>query len=160
MSLSCRPARKLYTTSAESSFWPSDHLAFRARFSVSVLLPLLHFQLRASHGTGLRPPWPVTIRGSKNAPWTMEPLGSPVAVYGLKFLTKAGSPEPVMTRHLWPAEIVALLLTAAGLEVLSAAARAREAPATAIAIQRVEGVLRRIGCPFSPNVGAVEPWFP
>ncbi len=65
-----------------------------------------------------------------------------------------------MTRQLWPAEIVTLLPTAAGLEVLSAAARARQAPATAIAIQRVEGILRRIGCPFSRRVGAVEPWFP
>jgi hypothetical protein len=80
MILSCRPARKLYTTSAESSRWPSDHLALRARFSVSLLLPLLHFQERASHGTGFRPPWPVTMRGSKNAPWTKAPLGSPVAV--------------------------------------------------------------------------------
>src|SRR5215475_13752175 len=29
------------------------------------------------------------------------PLGRPVAVYGLKLRTNAGSPEPVMTRHLW-----------------------------------------------------------
>ena len=31
----------------------------------------------------------------------MELLGRPPPAYGLKFFVKAGSPDPVMTRHLW-----------------------------------------------------------
>ena len=37
---------------------------------------------------------------------------------GLKFLTKAGSPEPVMTRHEWPACAVAPAVGAAGADAL------------------------------------------
>jgi hypothetical protein len=78
---------------------PSDHLTPFARFSVSVLLPLLHAHDCASHGTGLSPPSPTTISGSYIAPCTTYPLGMPVEVYGLKFLTNAGSPDPVITTH-------------------------------------------------------------
>jgi hypothetical protein len=81
---------------------------------VSVLLPLLHFQLRASHGTGLQAAFGRDDQRLVERPWTNEPLGRPVAVYGLKFLMNVGSPEPVMTRHLWPAAILTGLSTAAG----------------------------------------------
>ena len=78
----------------------SDHLTFFARYSVSVLLPFDHFQVRASHGTAGSPPSGEMTSGSYIAPLMNCPLGRPVAVYGLKFLTNAGSPDPVMTRHL------------------------------------------------------------
>ena len=48
--LSCLPAVRLYTTSAEVSGTPSVHLTFLRRLRVSVLLPLLQFQDAASHG--------------------------------------------------------------------------------------------------------------
>src|SRR5262245_2811536 len=64
-----------------------------------------------------------------------------------------GSPEPVMTRHLWPAAILTGLFVAAGVDELSAAATAAKAPATATAIQIDQGILRRIDRPFSPSVG-------
>ena len=61
----CLPAVRLYTTSAAVSGWPSDHLTPLRMFSVSVLLPLLHFQLWASHGYWWPPPAEVeTISGS------------------------------------------------------------------------------------------------
>ena len=62
--LSWRPAVRLYTTSSDVSGFPSDHFAFFARLRVSVLLPFVHFQLRASQGTVWTPPAETTTRGS------------------------------------------------------------------------------------------------
>ena len=56
ITLFCLPAVRLYTTSTEVSGLPSDHLTPFASCSVSVLLPLLHFQLVASHGSVGFPP--------------------------------------------------------------------------------------------------------
>ena len=64
MTLFCRPARRLYTTSVEFSALPSDHLTPFASCSVSVLLPLLHFHVRASHGRVGLPPSGETVRPS------------------------------------------------------------------------------------------------
>src|SRR5947199_10862205 len=92
------------------------------------------------------------------------PLGSPVAVNGLKFLTNVTSPEPVMTRQRWLAALSARpWWTAAGLCTAAVAVATTVAtaahPATAAAGQRVERRLRRIGCPFSPGAGAnAERW--
>src|SRR5438093_8341521 len=66
-----------------------------------------------------------------------------------------GSPEPVMTRHLCPAANLIGLFVAAGVDALRAAANATQLAAMATAIQRDDGILRRIGCPFSPRVRAV-----
>src|SRR5262245_45189848 len=153
--LSCRPAVRLYTASAAVTGLPFDHFAFLARWSVSVLLPLLHFQLRASHGIVLLPPAGTTISGSYIAPWTNALLGRPPPAYGLKLRVKAGSPDPVITRHLW----AALTLTArtpsfaAGAVELTRRTETptRPATATAVAYGRVERRLRRIRLPFSPG---------
>src|SRR5438874_177167 len=84
----------------------------------------------------------------------MELLGRPPPAYGLKFLVKAGSPDPVMTRHLWPALAVPAPSVAAGAEApLARTARAASARA-AVASERVR-VVRRIGCPFSPGSGEI-----
>src|SRR3954453_17501726 len=53
--LSWRPAVRLQKTSAGVGPLPSDHFAFVARWSVSVLLPFDHFQVRASQGIVLLP---------------------------------------------------------------------------------------------------------
>src|SRR5205085_7170331 len=149
MCLSCWPAVRLYTTSAEVSGLPSDHLTPFAMPSVSVLLPLLQVQERASHGTGLRPPSPTTTRGSYIAPWTKLPLGRPVAVYGLKFLTNAGSPDPVITTHWWPwAERTDV---AAGAD----AATTSTTRPTSGASQLVRRMLRRISGILSGAIGEV-----
>ena len=55
---------RLYTTSPTVSGLPSDHFALGAIWSVSVLLPFDHFQLRASHGTVWTAPADVAISGS------------------------------------------------------------------------------------------------
>src|ERR671920_1848605 len=68
----------------------------------------------------------------------------------LKFLTKAGSPEPVMTRHLCaagPAE----RSTAAGVAAARTVAIVAAPATTVTAIQRVVRRLLRIVCPFSPS---------
>src|SRR6266700_2547642 len=83
----------------------------------------------------------------------MEFVGRPPPAYGLKFLVKAGSPDPVMTRHLWAAGAAALS-TAAGVAVLRTAASAAQPAATAMTTQRVVRGLRRICCPFWPGAGA------
>src|SRR5581483_6883286 len=70
------------------------------------------------------------------------PLGRPVAVYGLKLRTNAGSPEPVMTRHLWAvvrtteAGAAAPWLDAAA-ETVATASTARSAPAPTAAATSV-----------------------
>ena len=81
-------------------------------------------------------------------------------MYGLKFLMNVGSPEPVMTRHLWPAAILTGLSVAAGVDALRAAANATQPVATATAIQRDDGILRRIGCSFLAQGWAVDRLFP
>src|SRR5436190_843899 len=58
--------------------------------SVSVLLPFVHFQVRASHGSVLAPPLGTTTSGSYIAPWANVLLGRPPPAYGLKFFVKAG----------------------------------------------------------------------
>src|SRR5262249_35077172 len=96
-----------------------------------------------------------------NAPCTKVPLGSPVAVYGLKFLVNAGSPEPVITRH-WCADAPAERSTAAGLAAVRAVAvRAPTATGTSAA-QRVVRRGRRISAvlPFSPGLWALATEFP
>src|SRR5947208_1741508 len=103
--------------------------------SVSVLLPLLHFQLRASHGIVLLPPVGTAISGSYMAPWTIELLGRPPPAYGLKFLTKAGSPEPVITRHRWAAWMLPAPSVAAG--AAAELARIASAAAEAVASEQV-----------------------
>src|SRR5262245_9559333 len=76
-----------------------------------------------------------------------------------------------MTRHLCAAELVGAWTAAGVVEVPRAAATATQPTATATAIQRDEGVLRRIDCSFlaqraggyetvSENVsGIVNRWF-
>src|SRR6266511_600787 len=84
----------------------------------------------------------------------MELLGRPPPAYGLKFLVKAGSPDPVMTRHLWPALVVPAPSVAAGAVELP---RRTETPTRpAIERMRVGRRLRRIGCPFSPRSGRLN----
>src|SRR5581483_10147203 len=84
------------------------------------------------------------LSGASNAPRTNEPLGRPVAVYGLKLRTKAGSPEPVMTRQLCPAAEAA---GAAGAEAdakSTAMAAARPAAVATPISRRVVRTSRRI----------------
>src|SRR3954468_15329238 len=85
----------------------------------------------------------------------MELLGRPPPAYGLKFLTKAGSPEPVITRHGCPAADELVFAVTAG--AAAATARMRRSAAVAPTSERVEE--RRICCPFSP-VGPGRPLIP
>src|ERR1700730_2694826 len=59
------------------------------------------------------------------------PLGRPVAVYGLKFLTKAGSPEPAMTRQVWPAWTEPAPKCEAGADAVAISATSAARPAIA-----------------------------
>ena len=74
----------------------------------------------------------------------MVPLGRPVAVYGLKFLVKAGSPDPVMTRHLCAVDVL-LAVTAAGAVPIRSTAGITHPTATAVASEALRRKLRRIG---------------
>src|SRR5205823_10003035 len=78
-------------------------------------------------------------------------VGRPPPAYGLKFLVKAGSPDPVMTRQRWPALTVLPPSTAAGVAALMTAANAAQPAPTATAIEQVVRRLRRIRFPFSPR---------
>ena len=71
-----------------------------------------------------RAPTPASAPGVDH--WTNAPLGCPVAVYGLKFLTNVGSPDPVMTRQLWAAVRAPTLSTAAGLPAVKTVTRAAQ----------------------------------
>src|SRR5580765_4315380 len=84
----------------------------------------------------------------------MELLGRPPPAYGLKFLTKAGSPEPVITRHGCPAADELVFAVTAG--AAAAAARMRSSAAVAATSERVE--VRRIWCPFSPIFAGRPTW--
>src|SRR6266516_708154 len=81
----------------------------------------------------------------------MEFEGRPPPAYGLKFLVKAGSPEPVITRQLCALAAVPLS-TAAGVAVAREATSATHPTATAGASQRVVRRLRRIGLSFLARV--------
>src|SRR4051795_721578 len=87
----------------------------------------------------------------------MELLGRPPPADGLKFLVNAGSPDPVMTRHL----CAVLTLTtpapsvAAGAEALLARNARAATDRTPVASERVR-VMLRIGSPFSPGCRAVQ----
>src|SRR5216683_1139437 len=83
----------------------------------------------------------------------MELLGRPPPAYGLKFLVKAGSPDPVMTRHWWPAVVEPAPSVAAGAAALPRSAAVAARPAAAAVANQRGRMLRRIGCPFSPGVG-------
>src|SRR3954453_16438695 len=106
---------------------------------VSVLLPFDHFQVRASQGIVLLPPLGTAISGSYIAPSANALLGRPPPAYGLKFFVNAGSPEPVITRHLWAAASAARPV-AAGAAGASTSTASAARPAVATASERVGGV--------------------
>src|SRR4051794_41839827 len=81
----------------------------------------------------------------------MELLGRPPPAYGLKFLTKAGSPEPVITRHGWPAFVEPAPAVTAG--AAAAPPRITRSPVRATTSGREEE--RRIGWPFLPVLAGV-----
>src|SRR5438552_18852538 len=84
----------------------------------------------------------------------MALVGRPPPAYGLKFFVKAGSPDPVITRHWCPAFGPARAAGAA--PVATSTAVAASAAATGMAASRRElRKLRRIGCPFSPGRGDI-----
>src|SRR5690242_5690893 len=58
-----------------------------------------------------------------------------LAVNGLKFLVNAGSPEPSMTRHWWPAFAVAVAVGVADAPVVIPAAATATAPTSPAAIR-------------------------
>src|SRR3954454_13535043 len=107
--------------------------------SVSVLLPFDHFQLRASQGIVLLPPLGTAISGSYIAPCANALLGRAPPADGVEFLVKAGSPEPVMTRHLWAAARAARPV-AAGAAATSTSTATAARPTDARASERVGGV--------------------
>src|SRR5438128_406804 len=72
----------------------------------------------------------------------MALVGRPPPVKGLKFLVKAGSPEPVITRHLWAAD-ESTRPVAAGAEALTESTASEASAAVATASERVGRV--RIG---------------
>src|SRR3954447_21027672 len=104
--------------------------------SVSVLLPFDHFQLRASQGMVFLPPLGTAISGSYIAPCAKALLGRPPPAYGLKFFVNAGSPEPVITRHLCAAAAAARPV-AAGATAVSTSTASAASPAVPTASERI-----------------------
>src|SRR5262249_36256163 len=90
-------------------------------------------------------------------PCTIEPLGRPVAVNGLKFFVKAGSPEPATTRHLCAAGAAARS-TAAGVAAATTVATMAHAATAETATQRVVRRGGRIGlsCLSRPRSGRLQ----
>src|SRR5438445_8902054 len=86
----------------------------------------------------------------------MELLGRPPPAYGLKFLVKAGSPDPVITRHWCPAVVEPAPSVAAGAAALPRSAALAARPAAAVVANQRGRMLRRIGCPFSPGIGRLN----
>src|SRR5438067_2097709 len=72
-------------------------------------------------------------------------VGRPPPAYGLKFLVKAGSPDPVITRHEWVARVAA---GAAAVPTRRTETPTRAATAAAPAEDRMGRRLRRIRVSF------------